>query len=380
MKRRNTGPALFWAALSIGMLGLCTACNPAAHKQHQKTEVSLGAMYNHAMQGDLATVLNMLDTVAVDQLDSSQQATRQAFYNRFRHQQLLSSQEASQLPADVAKLLLWFRQYWAAVMMGQKDELAARQTLRDSAVHLFYTNQYAAQGLTKTIITDSIDHYCQDYLNSRGYHARVGNTAHLYDLFLWQSHVKRDYTVPLIDDTVQVTVYLMDDFVSFGWIGFATLNHAYAGGWATNEALYAVKESYNLNSEKYRISYLGHEGQHFADYKKFPQLKAFDLEYRAKLTELVQADSGFYNLVDKFLSLSNPAPEQPHPFVNYTIMSSLSMQVFGETHVTDIDKWKAADKAMIKAKCLALYHQHTTDLIGQGADTVTNYISRVLGP
>ena len=94
----------------------------------------------------------------------------------------------------------------------------------------------------------------------------------IYDLFLWREQHERTYDIDLGDTRVNVKVVFMDDFLSHGWSSFATLGHARAGGWATREALFCKAEDYDVESESFKISYLRHEGRHFADYKQFPAL------------------------------------------------------------------------------------------------------------
>ena len=55
-----------------------------------------------------------------------------------------------------------------------------------------------------------------------------------------------------------------------------------------------------VSGEKFRVSLLGHEGQHFSDYKSFPRLLQTDLEYRAKLAELSKAKETIYKLLRNF--------------------------------------------------------------------------------
>jgi len=87
----------------------------------------------------------------------------------------------------------------------------------------------------------------------------------------------------LLDEELKVKVVLMTDFATLGWEEYATLGTYYPGGWATDDALYCVKDAYDLNSETFLVSYLAHESRHFSDYKLFDKkLSGAELEYRAK--------------------------------------------------------------------------------------------------
>ena len=58
------------------------------------------------------------------------------------------------------------------------------------------------------------------------------------------------------------------------------------GGWAKEDGLYCLCRHYDLDSERYKLSFLKHEARHFADYELYPELQPSDMEYRSKLTEL----------------------------------------------------------------------------------------------
>jgi hypothetical protein len=76
------------------------------------------------------------------------------------------------------------------------------------------------------------------------------------------------------------------------------------GGWAIKEDanLYCNKGDYDLNSEHFKVSYLKHETIHFTDLNEYPQLSSADLEYRAKLIELMYCtQETIYDRVTQFV-------------------------------------------------------------------------------
>ena len=89
---------------------------------------------------------------------------------------------------------------------------------------------------------------------------------------------------------------------------------ARTGGWAKPDALYAVRASYDLASEEFYVSYLAHEGQHFADYARYPMLEQPELEYRAKLTEIALSTTTTATLLANFASLGGDSRDSPHAF------------------------------------------------------------------
>ena len=84
------------------------------------------------------------------------------------------------------------------------------------------------------------------------------------------------------------------------------------GGWATTDSLFCLRDDYDLESERFRVSYLQHESRHFADYAIYPELKQIDLEYRAKLTEFAFVEESFMRLIHHFASAASPNEAAPH--------------------------------------------------------------------
>ena len=73
----------------------------------------------------------------------------------------------------------------------------------------------------------------------------------------------------------------------------ATCDNRSTGGWATDFTLYTVMPRYpgGVASNSFLAVLLKHETQHLADKSKLPDLRPWELEYRAKLAELWAADS-----------------------------------------------------------------------------------------
>jgi hypothetical protein len=121
---------------------------------------------------------------------------------------------------------------------------------------------------------------------------------------------------------------LLDDFSSLGWSDFATCHRRGTGGWATTDALFAVRPRYtNLDGEVFRVTFLGHETQHFADYARFPGLASWELEYRAKLTELALADETRASVLRKFTEDQGDDPQSPHAYANKRVLAALRQRL-----------------------------------------------------
>jgi len=82
-------------------------------------------------------------------------------------------------------------------------------------------------------------------------------------------------------------------------------------------------------SECFQVSFLQHENCHLADYRHFPNLHAVDLEYRAKLTELVFASSTLPRLPQKFNANGSADLASPHAQANYWVVRDVYQVLFG---------------------------------------------------
>ena len=81
------------------------------------------------------------------------------------------------------------------------------------------------------------------------------------------------------------------DYISFGEVG--------TGGWSDGDGIInCVKSVYDLDGEDFQVSLLKHEAQHARDLAMDEGMSSADLEYRAKLVELIY--SSRRNLAERF--------------------------------------------------------------------------------
>ncbi|MGH8081554.1 MAG: hypothetical protein ACREP7_13350, partial [Lysobacter sp.] len=120
------------------------------------------------------------------------------------------------------------------------------------------------------------------------------------------------------------------------------------------EGLYAVRSAYgDLTGEDFQASFLGHEAQHFADLKRWPDMLPWVLEYRAKLTELYKSDKTHGTLLDKFYRSRDDEPDHPHPYSNKRVIADIiaKMGLPADTDLHKIDPLavrKAAGEVLIE--------------------------------
>jgi hypothetical protein len=216
--------------------------------------------------------------------------------------------------------------------------------------------------------------YLSELFLEAGYHANIGYTSSIMDIYLWKQESRKSYEVELPETNVTVPVLFIEDVVSMGWQEYATLGKYYPGGWASEAELYCPSHKYNLQSEYFMVNFITHEGQHFADYKSYPKLGQIDLEYRAKLAEIYLAEETLVDIISRFLTNNTETRDDPHAFANHCVMRDLSDLVFEGSQVTDIETWKEICAETIHACGKQLLVRHSELLNEAGSGDVTQMI------
>lgn len=200
---------------------------------------------------------------------------------------------------------------------------------------------------------DELEPAIERLVRARGYHVLLGVTSPLREFMLWENQNEQTFDVELPEGTEHVVVVFMTDFASLGWAGFVTCDRHHTGGWTRPDRLYAVRDAYDVESEAFRVSYLAHEGQHFADNRRFPKLVAqHELEYRAKLVELALGDATVRSLLDHFMQDISNDTALPHSHANGQIVHKLGQRLGPGKSPTDT--LRTIDIGTIKSTALAL--------------------------
>jgi len=300
----------FVAALAPALL--VVACATQVQKPLTADEAMQEAL-SALLQADATKAIAILDRVDPSTLSEQRKSVVSCVRARFD-----SGDLANDLPATSSAVLHAYQRYWRAVMTHAQTPRDAEATL------LAALNAMPAMaGAADKASLDSVSEYVVTAIEKEGLHALTGKTEPLYELMIWKREEVKNYDVALPENPVNVKVVFLEDFASPGWAGYATCGVAQTGGWAKPDALYAVKSSYDLGSESFRVSYLAHEGQHFSDYGKYPMLEQPELEYRAKLTEIALADTTTDELLKGFESQGGDSREVPHAFANRKVTLAL---------------------------------------------------------
>ena len=101
---------------------------------------------------------------------------------------------------------------------------------------------------------------------------------------------------------------------------------------------------------------------YLADFELFPELKSTDLEYRAKLTELVFASTSLIRLLDDFTNKSAPNPASPHAYANYRVTRDVYREIFGAPFPESGNPWQQVSGQSVSAVARDLLQRNTSAL------------------
>ena len=188
-------------------------------------------------------------------------------------------------------LLIYQKYYRDAFYLEQSAEEAAGR-LRARLAELFQADPAAP--------LDELEEKAAEAFRSRSLYVLTGRTGGYYGPYIWRTEELKHYAVELPDGVQDYAVKLLDGFVMESWLNYLTFGMSGTGGWSNGDGLiHCVKHHYDLDSESFQVSLLKHEAQHAADQSRYPGMSVEDLEYRAKLVELIYSSQR--NLLDQFL-------------------------------------------------------------------------------
>jgi hypothetical protein len=301
----------------LGRATLAAALGFAGHPVAQAGPAGQAAASEAAgavLQGDAVAALQRLRSVPAAEFEGKDATFRECMLQRFGG--AADTTPASTLPDAFAQAVLRaYRAYWRDALLHPAERPRAETALLQELQRLV-----DRPGLDMEAITPLIE----GRLQQAGYHALGGMTPPLQEFMLWTRQEQRQVSVALPEGRHDAPVVLLDGFASLGWGDYATCHRHGAGGWATPQALYAVVPRYDsLDDEEFRVVFLSHETQHFADMARFPELPSWRLEYRAKLTELALADQVRPKLLGKFAQSQGDSIDAPHGYANKRVLLAL---------------------------------------------------------
>lgn len=265
-------------------------------------------------------------------------------------------------PSDnlvINNILYPFYMYYHDVFFDEIGENVSRALLTGRLAQLLkldYCENWSSME-QEEFFCNEIEPRLEKIVISEGYHYLGGETQGHKGPYIWKETENKTFDVQLPNQTTQYTVNLLSGFISRSWLDYISLNEIGPGGWAGRDGIInCVIEAYTdgVESEDFQVSLLKHEAQHIIDYSMYPEISSVDLEYRAKLVELIYATK---NTFFQFLkSASKEDATNSHAYSSYKIVKDLSMKIWGIEYETDLEHWKSVEH-QIKDYALELYDE-----------------------
>ena len=192
------------------------------------------------------------------------------------------------------KLLTVYQQYYRDVfyLNANAEEAAGRMRDRFASLLNAADQDMAFDAMENGLIAEAF--------RSRSFHFLGGKTGGYYGPYIWKFIETKQYDVELPNGVQKYTVRFLDGFIAKSWLDYLSFGVVSTGGWSDGDGIInCVKSSYDVESESFQVSLLKHEAQHAMDLSAYRNMSSEDLEYRAKLVELIY--SGERNLLAQFM-------------------------------------------------------------------------------
>ncbi|MDD2715875.1 MAG: hypothetical protein PHW04_08290 [Candidatus Wallbacteria bacterium] len=236
-----------------------------------------------------------------------------------------------------------------------------RKQSADAAEKVLLERLATIMGASGKPDSEKLESLISEKVGKKGFHFLGGKTSGLLGPYIYEKSEKKIIKVALPDGSYNLPVFFLRGFLMRSWLSYATFDLAGTGGWAKKDGLYCVHKCYakKMNTDDFQVSFLRHEAQHFSDYKKYPDLCQIDLEYRAKLVELIYWKKNRRLLW--FASEAKNDRSQPHSFASYQIITRLQKAIFPKSGKVE-PKWEKVDYSLIRQQALELFNNHTAGL------------------
>lgn len=321
------------------------------------------------LQGRCKDSLAIARKIPIEQLSPKKSRIVKEHIRRFSAKNLVPKK--SQTP--ILKLISIYEEYWHQSLLNYESNKQFERKLFQNIIS--WMKDICGVKL-KTSSKEKIVDRLKKEIEHLGFFCITGTVAHLQELEIWQTQKKVTYSVRLPETTEKVTTILMSDFLTKGWVAYATMGFHYPGGWAKKEGIYCNTHAYNLKSEKFSVSYLGHEAQHYSDYKSFPRLGQIDLEYRAKLAEFALAKKITKKMFQAFATRAEYNKKSPHAFSYFCVLRDLAYALNKNDDFNLLANKPSMLKTIkINTAAKTLLKKNTEALRAKGAKKVIRFIT-----
>ena len=295
-------------------IGFATLAIGQTSSAPEATSRAVGA----ALQGDANAAVKILSAVPATAFAGDDLKFRACMIARFGPAASGSLDSAS---GDVwiDALTRRYLQYWQRALTNPAARTEAENELRTGL------GNFLGRAIKDDEDLDKTEDTIQQEARKRGFYLLLGRTAPLREFMVWKKVTVETRNVQLPEGPYAVKVHFLDDFVLRGWGYYATCGRRSAGGWATEEGLFAVVPAYkSLSDETFSVRFLAHETQHFADKARFGKLESWELEYRAKLVELALAEISQASTLVLMCENRSERKDSSHAYANMLVVRNLN--------------------------------------------------------
>lgn len=263
--------------------------------------------------------------------------------------------------AWVAQVVSIYVTYWHQVLTKRKS---LADTERDFLTAIAALLGRSPEGSSEF---DELEAELETKIRDKGFHVLLGRTLPLIELMLWKSQTTSQVEVQLPEGTHPMTVTYMDEFILRGWGHYATCGRRSTGGWATEAGLFAVVPAYKrMDDEVFTVRFLAHEAQHSIDLRTYANLESWELEYRAKLTEVVLGHTIQPDTLKRFCeNRSDATKEAPHAYANFMVIRALEQRLTNQAGTIDLCGDVVSDEQAVRDIAKALLIEDSQARIAQ---------------
>lgn len=331
-------------------------------RNFEKDKETLLLLKSKAGNGEIKYVLDELEeteSLSNPLINIAYQKWKTKMYERFiTKEEAIENISGNNVIDDISNI---YRDYWRTELLKDASDIRTDSLLYHNLADYLLSNNLTK--LSKDSLKQTIknDVELKRIIEKEGFSAKFMYRDGLQDLILWDRELSETYEVSLPKDTIATTVKFIENYVLNGYDDYATFGSSQVGGWAEKESatLYCNKNEYDLESELFKISYLKHESLHFTDLNDYPNLSSADLEYRAKLIELMFcSEATIYDRVAQFLNGANSENRSyAHAYANYSVIKNLSQVIFKSEYVSDCNQWQQLSVEEINNAAMILYNR-----------------------
>ena len=184
--------------------------------------------------------------------------------------------------AELNEILMVYQRYYRDIFYLKVDKKSAEDRLRAGLAGCLGIDGGSVE------LCDIEQDQVAGAFRRRGFHFMGGRTSGYHGPYIWRTTERKTYDVELPDAVQGYTVDLLDGFIARSWMDYISFGEVGTGGWSNGDGIInCVKSVYDLDGEDFQVSLLKHEAQHDRDLAMDEGMSSADLEYRAKLVELI---------------------------------------------------------------------------------------------